>query len=266
MEETGALIFCEIIRPRGPLTGMLRNIFLSLVLLGSGALTTPLRATPLSLESGPRKTHLLELFTSEGCSSCPPAEAWLSRLKDDSGLWQNFVPIAFHVDYWDRLGWRDPFASKAWTARQYEYSARWKSNSVYTPGFVLDGREWHNNAVLSVASEAPGSLKLSISDGGKIAASFQPATGESKPLELHVARLGFGLNINVKAGENSGRKLQHDFVVLSLDSAKMVDGKAELNAASALKPQDPSSRSAIVAWVTEPGQPEAIQAVGGWVR
>ncbi|MDQ3115241.1 MAG: DUF1223 domain-containing protein [Verrucomicrobiota bacterium] len=76
------------------------------------------------------RTHLLELFTSEGCSSCPPAEAWLSKLKDDPGLWRDFVPLAFHVDYWDRLGWRDPFASKVWTSRQYEYSARWKSSNV----------------------------------------------------------------------------------------------------------------------------------------
>jgi len=60
----------------------------------------------------------------------PPAEAWLSKLKDEPRLWQDFVPLAFHVDYWDRLGWRDPFASKAWSARQYEYSARWESSSV----------------------------------------------------------------------------------------------------------------------------------------
>ncbi len=106
----------------------------------------PLPAADVALESGPMKTHLLELFTSEGCSSCPPAEAWLSKLKDDAGLWRDFVPLAFHVDYWDRPGWRDPFASKVWTARQYEYSARWKSSNVYTPGFVLDGREWRNNA------------------------------------------------------------------------------------------------------------------------
>ncbi len=245
---------------------MLRNIFFSLFVIGSLATTTELRAATLSLESGPRKTHLLELFTSEGCSSCPPAEAWLSRLKDNAGLWRDFVPIAFHVDYWDRLGWRDPFASKAWTARQYDYSARWKSSSVYTPGFVLDGREWNNNDVPAAANESPGALKLSVLDGDKIAASFQPSKGEGKPLELYVARLGFGLNINVKAGENSGRKLVHDFVVLSLDTAKMVDGKAEISAPSAAKQQDANARSAIVAWVTEPGQTEAIQAVGGWVR
>ena len=65
-----------------------------------------------TFESGPQRTHLLELFTSEGCSSCPPAEAWLSKLKADPRLWKDFVPLAFHVDYWDHLGWRDPFAAK----------------------------------------------------------------------------------------------------------------------------------------------------------
>ena len=245
---------------------MLRNTFFLLLVVSALSVMTQVRAETLSLESGPRRTHLLELFTSEGCSSCPPAEAWMSKLKENPGLWRDFVPIAFHVDYWDRLGWRDPFASKAWTARQYEYSARWKSSSVYTPGFVLDGHEWQNNGVPSAASESPGALKLSLSDGERVAAVFQPATGDTEPLDLHVARLGFGLNINVKAGENSGRKLLHDFVVLSLDTAKMAGGKAELTAAAVAKQPDANSRSAIVAWVTEPGQPEPIQALGGWLR
>lgn len=225
-----------------------------------------LRAEPLSIESGPQKTHLLELFTSEGCSSCPPAEAWMSKLKDNGGLWRDFVPIAFHVDYWDRLGWRDPLASKAWTARQYEYSERWNSGSVYTPGFVLDGREWQRSGPPSAGNESPGTLKLSVSDGEKIVALFRPATSESKPLELHVARLGFGMVINVKAGENSGRKLQHDFVVLAMESTRMTDGGAELTSPATLGPHDANSRSAIAAWVTEPGKLEPIQAVGGWLR
>ncbi|MEO7724602.1 MAG: hypothetical protein ABIU29_07945 [Chthoniobacterales bacterium] len=81
-----------------------------------------------------------------------------------------------------------------------------------------------------------------------------------------MARLGFGLNINVKAGENSGRKLLHDFVVLSLESAKMTAGKAELGAPGASKQKDANARGAIVAWVTQPGQIEPLQAVGGWIR
>jgi hypothetical protein len=254
----------EIIDRFKPLTGMLRLIF-GLLLITSTWMTTHVRAETLSIESGPRKTHLLELFTSEGCSSCPPAEAWMSRLKDNPALWRDFVPIAFHIDYWDRLGWRDPFASKAWTARQYEYSERWNSGSVYTPGFVLDGREMQNRSVPSVGAETTGTLKISVIDGEKIAASFQPANGETKPLELYVARLGFGLNVHVKAGENSGRKLLHDFVVLSLEHAQMAGGKAELKVPQASTNQDANSRSALVAWVTEPGQTEPIQAAGGWL-
>ncbi len=106
------------------------------------------------------KTHLIELFTSQGCSSCPPAEAWLSKLKNEPRLWKDFVPLAFHVDYWDRLGWRDPFASKEWTARQYQYSENWKSESVYTPGFVLDGREWMDRSIPAAATEKPGVVEI----------------------------------------------------------------------------------------------------------
>src|SRR5438477_9939189 len=80
--------------------------------------STQILASEMVFESGPARVHLLELFTSEGCSSCPPAEAWMTKLKDNPGLWHDFVPIAFHVDYWDHLGWRDRFAAKEWTARQ----------------------------------------------------------------------------------------------------------------------------------------------------
>jgi len=246
---------------------MLQKTFVPLMMIGALGLTTPLPASDVALESGPTRTHLLELYTSEGCSSCPPAEAWLSKLKDNPRLWQDFVPLAFHVDYWDRLGWRDPFASKQWTARQYAYSARWQSSSVYTPGFVLDGHEWRNSGVPSASSKSPGALKLSVANGESVSAVFKQTNGESKPLDLHVARLGFGLKINVKAGENSGRTLLHDFVVLSLETTKLSGGKAELRSpVAAAANEDASSRRAIVAWVTEPGQIEPIQAVGGWLR
>ena len=91
--------------------------------------------------SGPQQTALIELYTSEGCSSCPPAETWMSRLKESPGLWKQFVPIAFHVDYWDRLGWRDRFSSQRWTERQRRYASLWQSESVYTPAVVVNGRE-----------------------------------------------------------------------------------------------------------------------------
>jgi hypothetical protein len=210
-------------------------------------------------ESGSQRTHLIELFTSEGCSSCPPAEAWLSKLKAEPRLWKDFVPLAFHVDYWDRLGWRDPFAAKEWTARQYQYSANWKSESVYTPGFVLDGRELLDRAVPVPSNEKPGVLKLALVNQ-KIVAQFVPADGGTKDVDLHVAMLGFDLNTKVTAGENNGRNLHQDFVVLSLMSEKMSECKAEI----ALNPD--SRAGAIAAWVTAPNQLEPLQAVGGWLR
>lgn len=223
-------------------------------------LTTSLSAAEQKFESGPTKTHLLELYTSEGCSSCPPAEAWLSRLKDNPRLWRDFAPLAFHVDYWDRLGWRDPFASKEWTARQYQYSQRWNSSSVYTPCFVLDGREWRNSAMPSPSTESPGALKIEI-NGGNVNALF--SSKNDRPLDLYATLLGFGLSTSVRAGENSGRLLRHDFVVLAMENARMNGGKGRVSlpAASAQ-----ATRNALVVWLTERGQIEPIQAAGDWLR
>src|SRR5207302_3340332 len=140
-------------------------------------------------ESSPQKVHLLELFTSEGCSSCPAAEAWLSKLKSEPRLWKDFVPLVFHVDYWDHLGWRDPFASKEWTARQFQYSASWKNDGVYTPGFVLDGRE-SQRSVPSASTDKPGLLKVALANN-KVSAAFTSTGGGAKDVDLHVAILGF---------------------------------------------------------------------------
>src|SRR5947207_690518 len=100
------------------------------------------RGENLVFQSSENRVALLELFTSEGCSSCPPAETWLSGLRSSAGLWKEFVPVAFHVDYWDYLGWRDPWASAGFSDRQRAYAALWHSDSTYTPGFVLNGKEW----------------------------------------------------------------------------------------------------------------------------
>src|ERR1051326_3572011 len=139
--------------------------------------------------SGPTRTHLLELFTSEGCSSCPPAEAWLSRLKDNKQLWRDFVPIAFHVDYWDRLGWRDRFASPQWTQRQQILAARWNAGSVYTPAFVLDGSE-SSASVPRASSENGGTLRVRCA-GDEVRVSFASTRTNAGSFEAHLAGLGF---------------------------------------------------------------------------
>jgi hypothetical protein len=218
----------------------------------------------ITLESKVARTHLLELFTSQGCSSCPAAEAWLSNLKNESRLWQDFVPLAFHVDYWDHLGWRDPFASGKWTERQAVYSAHWKTDSVFTPAFVLDGVIWRNSAVPSASTEAQGVLKVIIK-GERLAASFKPATSAGQRFDIHVARLGFALATDVTAGENSGRKLMQDFVVLGLSNEAMRGGLKEMPLPPLSTQPAPGSRSAIAAWVTLADKLEPIQAVGGWL-
>jgi hypothetical protein len=246
---------------------MQQRILLWLATLSLLAGTTAARGDHLAFASSQTKTHLLELFTSEGCSSCPPAEAWLSKLKGAPGLWHDFVPVAFHVDYWDHLGWKDPFASKEWTARQYQYSATWKSSSVYTPAFVLDGREWQPAGLPSSARETPGVLRIAVESADTVRARFHPASANAQQaVVIHVAQLGFGINIHVKAGENNGRKLQHDFVVLSLASEQLPNESSEVvlhlnNSKLAGNPP-----GAVAAWITENGRSDPIQAAGGWLR
>ena len=99
-------------------------------------------AQEVVLKSGVEKNRLIELYTSEGCSSCPPADKWISKLKDNDELWNDIIPIAFHVDYWDRLGWPDELAEKSFSDRQRQYRHEGSISQVYTPGFVVDGKEW----------------------------------------------------------------------------------------------------------------------------
>jgi hypothetical protein len=220
-------------------------------------------AGEIVFESKPARAHLIELYTSEGCSSCPPAEAWMSGLKSQPRLWQDIVPVAFHVDYWDRLGWRDPFASKLWTERQIEYSARWKTESIYTPAFVLDGKEWHYGKLPDAATETPGVLKITV-NGERVTAFFNALPGFADRFDIHVARLGFSLRTDVTAGENNGRKLIHDFVVLGLTNETMKSGAKEFQLPSSTK-SAADQRTAIAAWITVPDQIKPIQAVGGWL-
>jgi hypothetical protein len=222
------------------------------------------QAGELTLESKPARAHLIELYTSEGCASCPPAEEWMSGLKNQPRLWQDIVPVAFHVDYWDHLGWRDPFASKLWTERQADYSARWKTESVYTPAFVLDGKEWHYGKLPEAATETPGILKITI-DGERVTAAFKGSPDRSGRYDIHVARLGFALMADVIAGENQGKKLSHDFVVLGLTNETMKAGTKELRVPVSATRSTVEPRTAIVAWITQAGQIEPIQAVGGWL-
>src|SRR5947208_7644646 len=144
---------------------------------------------PKTFESGDTQSSLIELFTSEGCSSCPPAEKWLSALKSSSDLWKKAVPVAFHVDYWDHLGWRDRFAKPEFTSRQQHYASEWGGDSVYTPGFVVNGREWRDwfsGCAVPASSKEVGSLRVTLSDDDRVGATFIAESTQPSPLALNV--------------------------------------------------------------------------------
>ena len=171
------------------------------------------------------------------------------------------MPLAFHVDYWDHLGWRDRFAAKEWTARQQTYAARWNAGSVYTPGFVLDGRE-SQARLPSNSKEIVGTLLLKT-NGEDARVSFKTAQNEPRAHDVYVATLGFALTADVAAGENKGRKLSHDFVVLSLQKSSLLADAAE--AKFKVDHTGTDKIGALAAWITDPGDPIPIQAVGGWL-
>ncbi len=218
-------------------------------------------------ESGPARTALLELYTSEGCSSCPPAEAQLSRLKNDPGLWKRIVPVAYHVDYWDRLGWRDRFAAPAWTARQNRYASLLRSDSVYTPEFILNGNEMRGGfRGASSPDDAAGQLRATSADGRTWMVEYHPAAGAAGDWEVHVALLGAGISSKIGGGENGGRNLAHDFVVLSQQDVPLRPAGDHATASLTIKPSaENAPQKGVAIWVTRRGELAPVQATGGWL-
>lgn len=258
------------------------GIFFALTAL----LVTAVSAEPVQVIRGKEtRVHLLELYTSQGCSSCPPADKWLSGFTDKKELWESVVPVAFHVDYWDYLGWEDPYGDTTFSQRQRDYAARWRNNRVYTPGFVLNGQEWRGwfqgeefSAQLqkSNSEDFGGVLFVTIQDGqAQVRMSSAPSGGSS--FLAHVAVLGFGLKNYVSNGENRGRDLTQDFVVLDYQSTPLVrntksegsgdfprsiQGRVRLTA-----PKEPhAERYALAAWVTRGSDPTPVQATGDWLN
>ncbi|MEO8224741.1 MAG: DUF1223 domain-containing protein [Gammaproteobacteria bacterium] len=242
------------------------TVFVAGVLPAAGA-----PAPPLRLSSGPARVALLELYTSEGCSSCPPADAFLSSLAGSPRLWHDIVPVAFHVDYWDSLGWKDRFARPAWSARQREQVRQGAAGTVYTPGLFLNGSEWRRwtgTAALTLPTSADaGELSVAIRDGKSVDVSFAPATGvHGAELQANVALLGSGFVSRVQAGENRGRTLRHDFVVLELATSRLNRHDSRYTASVQLTPpQTATPRQAIAVWITAGTSLRPLQAVGGWL-
>jgi hypothetical protein len=200
--------------------------------------------------SAPRTPVLVELFTSEGCSSCPPADTLLASLVRDQPVPDvEIVPLSLHVDYWDHQGWKDPFASRTFTARQQAYSRIFGEDRVYTPQMVVDGRDEFTGsdagaarrALTNAAARAHLTVGINARVQGpavRVSIDLPAAPPNSEPIDVNVALTEDGLTSAVKRGENVGRTLSHVAVVRSLQTLGSLDkesfvanGQLDLNRA-----------------------------------
>ena len=197
-------------------------------------------ATECNASSGGKRIALLELYTSEGCSSCPPADQWLSRLAAKKSVPDNLLPLAFHVDYWNDLGWTDPFSRAQFSERQRQSSRRRGARFVVTPQFLLDGHSYQRpllidniDARANAINQSPPRATLTIHQrrtaagiGARVDVTVPAA--EARHAETYIAFYENDLTTAVKAGENRGALLKHDFVVRELSAPLRPDRQGRL--------------------------------------
>ena len=225
------------------------------------------------IKSGENRISVVELYTSEGCSSCPPADSFLSRL-GQSQQGAEILPLAIHVDYWDYIGWKDPYARAEYTERQRRVAIANRQSSIYTPEFVVDGREARGsrnivdqvNATRNSPAEADMTLSYSVEEEGVLNVSLSVDgihyQGPETP-ELYLAIYENGLSNEIDAGENRGRTLSHDHVVRYLSSARLaIPGQAQ-DFELPIDPQWQRSSLGIAAVVRLRESGRTLQAVKG---
>ena len=182
---------------------------------------SPLQAgTSFSATSHSQQSALLELYTSEGCSSCPPADRWLSQIVKDKELELNVLALAFHVDYWDYIGWKDPFASPKYTTRQRELASANNMRTIYTPGFFINGQEARNTrgmiAKLQSDNQDPVDLTLQLNvtvESDRFNVQLTTPVEHKTAHQLQFVVFEDELESQVSRGENSGHTLKHEHVV-----------------------------------------------------
>jgi len=206
--------------------------------------------------------QVVELFTSEGCSSCPPADKYISKFENNSGLWDELIPVVYHVDYWDYLGWKDKFAKPEFSQLQRLYNAYDVVGSVYTPGFVVDGKEWRgffnwvNRKLPENEQTAAKRLTLVRKDN-----AFQLKYDDDSTLDATIIFLSNNQTTQIRAGENRGRTLEHDFIAVSRSQARSSEGHWTFTYEGNLSDID-----AVAAWITPVGSFNRIQTVAGKIE
>jgi len=217
---------------KNPVTWLQSILLLAVVTLLGAFIFKPAAAPP----PAKRKAVVVELFTSEGCSSCPPADALLSRMgQQTSANGAVIIPLGFHVDYWDHQGRRDRFSSHAYTERQEQYASRFRIEGPYTPQMVVDGAtEFVGNdsshaqqAIAQAATEPEQAvIQLLEMEPGKI--HVRVTSSSPEPADVLLAVTEDNLMSKVAAGENDGRELHHSAVVREFRVlGQMKDGRFE---------------------------------------
>ena len=226
-----------------------RAVFLAALLPAAAAAQT------CELQAAAQPPAIVELYTSEGCSSCPPADRWLSTLKGRSDV----IALAFHVNYWDRLGWPDRFATPAITERQHLLAQSSGSSYVYTPQVMHNGRDMRQWSGASLSRLPSSKVTLTLKrEGNAVSASVGAGSGR---LAGYWAVLEDGHSSRVKAGENAGETLKHDHVVTAY---KPLDAWTAGDAAKTFTLDLPAATAAtrrVVFVVTDAASQRPVQAL-----
>ncbi|MBK6908426.1 MAG: DUF1223 domain-containing protein [Rhodocyclaceae bacterium] len=238
-----------------------------IALMGAGSIAPAGAVSGCVAQSGEQRAVLLELYTSEGCDSCPPADRRLSQWRAQGSVGGRLVPLAFHVDYWDRLGWSDRFASPHFTERQYRMASLARSRLVYTPQFLRNGRDWRSaGSPLEGLEELPPGAAIALewrgTQSGKLTISGTIAAARPGA-EAWLALYENKLESRVLAGENIGKVLRHDSVVRRLFGPLAPDasGKLVLNQTIALDSDWKLADMGAVAFVQDRSSGEILQAL-----
>lgn len=254
------------VRPRRPFRPMSMRI--ALLIAGVVFFAQGPYAAGCWARSAAHTTAFVELYTSEGCSSCPPADRWLSGIARSYPS-ERVVPLALHVDYWDYIGWKDPYARREFSQRQRRLSQLQRAALVYTPQVLLQGadfRAWgsaeFDRAVARInALPAKAHLRLEIlgaeGDAFRVVIDAH-ANMPDAALGLYVATYENRLESRITAGENRGRVLVHDYVALEWKGPYGL-GRQEVSVA--LLPKAKPADSGVVAFVQNRSTAEVLQAL-----
>jgi hypothetical protein len=252
-----------------PTNADMSELISPLPMIGNLSSTMPLLAEEIIFKSSGSKAVLIELYSAEDCSSCPPAEAWMSALKTSSDLWETVFPVVFHVDYCNGSGRTNHFAKPAYTQRQY--TAHLGQNSPYCPEFITSGREWqgwhHGEQNPPPKTETSGELTLRVKDGGKnVSAFYTPTTGdEPQTYTINVALLAVNVLSDVQRSDEGGRQLAHDFVALDLVTKPLTKPEGFQGGLASLKLSPNEPAMAIAAWISA-SNGSILQVTGGWLK